>query len=73
MEQHAHDLNRAIQDVTTDLEREFSQAVPPEVVRRTVADSFRSFSNSRIQAFVPLLARRHARAHLRRESGAAPA
>jgi hypothetical protein len=73
MQQPAHDLNRAMHDVTADLEREFGQVVPPDVVRQAVQQSFESFSGSRIQSFVPLLARRHARAHLRREAGAAPA
>ena len=53
-------------EVTSQLTEEFGPAVPAEVVRRTVADSFESFSDSRISGFVPILARRHARERLRR-------
>jgi hypothetical protein len=59
-------MDRLVIDLTNELAQEFGHSVPPEVIRRTVTDSFGSFAESRISVFVPTLARRQARAHLRR-------
>jgi hypothetical protein len=62
-------MDRMVVDVTNDLVEEFGHVVPPETVRQTVAESFSSFSGARIQSYVPVLARRNARRHLRRYAG----
>jgi hypothetical protein len=64
------EIDRIIVDVTNDLAEEFGHVVPLETVRQTVTQSFSSFSGSRIQSYVPVLARRQARQHLRRYSSA---
>jgi hypothetical protein len=55
--------------VVSDLAAEFK--LPREEVEPIVAETFESLSEARIKAFVPILARRHARSHLRRRRGAA--
>jgi hypothetical protein len=56
---------RHIHGVVDDLAAEFRAMVDEEDVRRAVEDAFRSFSESRIRAFVPILARRSSRELLR--------
>lgn len=61
-----------IHGVVDDLATEFRARVDEDDVRRTVEEAFESFSDSRIRAFVPILARRTARELLRarvREAG----
>jgi hypothetical protein len=61
--------DQQVDDVTKDLSREFAQ-IPPEAVRRVVAEEFGSFEESRIRTFVPILVRRSAKARLRSQVSA---
>jgi len=62
---HAFEVRRSLDEeqrrITTDLTAEMAGKVAPQEVERVVADSFHSFDGSKIDLFVPVLARRRAR------------
>jgi len=58
-------MDLQVEALADDLIREFESEVPRDTVYRVVADTFESLGNARITAYVPLLARRIARDHLR--------
>jgi len=62
---HAFEVRRSLDEeqrkITSDLTAEMAGRVPPQEVERVVADSFHSFDDSKIDLFVPVLARRRAR------------
>jgi hypothetical protein len=62
---HAFEVRRSLDEeqrrITTDLTAEMAGRVAPQEVERVVADSFHSFDGSKIELFVPVLARRRAR------------
>ena len=69
MERELSSIDRQMDQMVHELASEFQ--LQPEAVQPVVADSFRTFSESRIKAFVPILARRHARRALRGTRGVA--
>jgi hypothetical protein len=58
-------IEREIHTAAQELSREFDWAVPADEVQRTVLRSFDVLANSKIKAFVPVLARRQAKEELR--------
>ena len=65
-ERSTEDVELLIDSLTRDLIEEFEDRVAPQDVERLVTESYRAYSNSRIQTYVPILVRREARARLRR-------
>ena len=61
---HAYVAPRSLEEeqrrIASDLTAQLAVRVPPQEVERVVADSFRAFGDSRIELFVPVLARRRA-------------
>jgi hypothetical protein len=51
--------------ITRELEAKVGGDIPRQAVRQVVTESFEAFAESRVQAFVPILASRRAREVLR--------
>jgi len=62
---HAFEAHRSLDEeqrrIVSDLSAEMAGRVPPQEVERVVADSFQALDGSKIDLFVPVLARRRAR------------
>ena len=62
---HAFAAHRSLDEeqrrIVSDLSAEMAGRVPPQEVERAVADSFHALDGSKIDLFVPVLARRRAR------------
>ena len=62
---HAFEAHRSLDEeqrrIVSDLSAEMAGRVPPQEVERVVADSFHALDGSKIDLFVPVLARRRAR------------
>jgi len=48
------------------LVNEYGETVPPEIISRAAAQALHELADARLREFVPVFARRRARAHLRR-------
>ena len=65
-ERSTDDVELLIDSLTRELIEEFEERVAPQDVERLVLESYRAYSSSRIQTYVPILVRREVRARLRR-------
>jgi hypothetical protein len=64
-EEGRQSTERQIEATVDELSSEFDQRLDPEVLRHHVARSFDEFAGAPVRDFIPILARREARARLR--------